>query len=492
MRQFISGKWWRYDLGAGQLPLYLAELYIPMTTGQGTRPSLIVENIDDPSGGAWQIGQKVTLNFLIRYQFTHNIYASGFAMFFDWISNQQISITMNHHPATGTPVTFFYDASSFGFTGLAGEVILPVSFYPEDFGLTPGVNQIIDFEVEAFADYGKVGPQETGLISNPPYDDSLSVEKNGDRPVVYPTGQCNLEIILTGEVKAIQTSGLSKQITVASTTPRASFTYTMDPETGEAPLRVAFTNTSVAVPAIYAVRWYFGDGADSTSAETGFDATVNHIYEQPGTYTVTLTVTNGNGPGRTAVATETIVVTGGATNPKFVLDLDPAKTQTKLPAAISPPGSNVALQFNVKNEGAAGNIWLKSTSDHGTIRTLIASVAIDAYSVGKIITPPAHNLEWYAGYKPTLDNEVDILFSVGPVGSTVTDTVKWTTFESTTSPDHNCATGYHWDATTQACVKDTTPGTGSFWSKYGSYVIIGGLGTAAILAGLIAMSGKKK
>ncbi len=82
-------------------------------------------------------------------------------------------------------------------------------------------------------------------------------------------------------------------------TPTASFTAI--PSRGEAPLAVAFDASASYDPDGHIVSyiWNFGDGQDGTGAE-GF-----HIYENAGTYTVTLTVTDDDG----AMATASRVIT---------------------------------------------------------------------------------------------------------------------------------------------------------------------------------------
>jgi len=67
--------------------------------------------------------------------------------------------------------------------------------------------------------------------------------------------------------------------------PIASFT--VDATSGEAPLTVAFTDTSLKSPTSW--LWDFGDG--STSDEQN----PTHVYASPGVYTVTLTATNDLG-----------------------------------------------------------------------------------------------------------------------------------------------------------------------------------------------------
>jgi len=79
-------------------------------------------------------------------------------------------------------------------------------------------------------------------------------------------------------------------ITVAVPAPVASFSAS--PTSGNAPLSVAFTNTSTG--AITSQSWNFGDGSSSTLANP------MHLYALPGTFTVSLTVT---GPGGSNTAT---------------------------------------------------------------------------------------------------------------------------------------------------------------------------------------------
>jgi len=69
--------------------------------------------------------------------------------------------------------------------------------------------------------------------------------------------------------------------------PAADFTAT--PATGDAPVSVAFTDTSTNTPTSWA--WDFGDGGSDTVQNP------THTYDAPGTYTVTLIATNAFGSG---------------------------------------------------------------------------------------------------------------------------------------------------------------------------------------------------
>ncbi len=82
---------------------------------------------------------------------------------------------------------------------------------------------------------------------------------------------------------------------------RASFTFT--PSSGFAPLNVSFTDTSLAVPEVTGWSWDFGDGnfADDNGMQNP-----NHVYEIPGTYTVTLTAMTIRGNLTSSSSTVTV------------------------------------------------------------------------------------------------------------------------------------------------------------------------------------------
>jgi chitodextrinase len=75
--------------------------------------------------------------------------------------------------------------------------------------------------------------------------------------------------------------------------------FSASPRTGQAPLKVAFSNISTG--SYTDSRWDFGDGATS-SAESP-----SHVYEAAGVYAVTLTVTGSGGTDSRTVETYIIV-----------------------------------------------------------------------------------------------------------------------------------------------------------------------------------------
>lgn len=89
-----------------------------------------------------------------------------------------------------------------------------------------------------------------------------------------------------------------------TTTPPAS-SFTLNPSTpsGVAPFSLALTDTSTGAPTSW--LWTFGDGNTSTQQHP------THVYQQPGTYTVTLVASNAAGQGTTASRGDVSVLSGG-------------------------------------------------------------------------------------------------------------------------------------------------------------------------------------
>lgn len=82
--------------------------------------------------------------------------------------------------------------------------------------------------------------------------------------------------------------------------------FTASPESGSSPLTVTFSDQSTNNPTSW--QWYFGDGSTSTQTNP------IHIYNNAGTFSVTLTVTNEFGTD-TEVRTNFIVVSGNGNIP---------------------------------------------------------------------------------------------------------------------------------------------------------------------------------
>ena len=98
-------------------------------------------------------------------------------------------------------------------------------------------------------------------------------------------------------------------ITVNPAPPTVNFTGT--PTSGNRPLTVDFTGTSTVAPT--SVLWTFGDGQTSAAG-----LTVSHVYQNAGTYSVTLAVTTATGNSSVTKSNYITVNVGTCTVPSFI------------------------------------------------------------------------------------------------------------------------------------------------------------------------------
>ncbi|MEO6469386.1 MAG: PKD domain-containing protein, partial [Acidimicrobiia bacterium] len=144
--------------------------------------------------------------------------------------------------------------------------------------------------------------------------------------------------------KGTDTSTQTNLVAVQDQLPIAGFTAT--PTTGQYPLTVDFTDTSVKHPISWA--WDFGDGATSTAQSP------SHTYTAPGNYAVSLTTTNGTGTN-TRVRSDFIHAVAGTTTLTPVADSyvrsDQANanfgTQSALLGQLTTSSYQPFLRFNV-------------------------------------------------------------------------------------------------------------------------------------------------
>jgi hypothetical protein len=139
-----------------------------------------------------------------------------------------------------------------------------------------------------------------------------------------------------------------------------------------------------------------------------------------------------------------------------------------LPQAITSLDKRFALTIKVKNNGGAGNIWLRSLC-RTTTRELIKSAYLPAYGEITIVTSP-NTIGWYCGYEPEIEEAISILFEVGPVGGIVSDNLTWETFVTESGGEE----------------PEEETGGMSTWMKAG---IAGALGIAAITGIQLAKKG---
>jgi PKD repeat protein len=121
--------------------------------------------------------------------------------------------------------------------------------------------------------------------------------------------------------------------------------FTGNPISGDAPLKVQFTDQSTGSPTMW--KWDFGDGAMPLVAceGSGCDNVANpyHTYLDPGTYTVTLTASNQKGCSDTKVKQSYITV--GSAPVKEFIPLSPGWNFVSVPKKLA-PGCDTASIFS--------------------------------------------------------------------------------------------------------------------------------------------------
>ena len=132
-------------------------------------------------------------------------------------------------------------------------------------------------------------------------DGATSIQQN---PTHTYSSAGNYTVNLTVSSEAgMTTETKTGYINVNSVSSNLAASFSASPTSGNAPLSVAFTDTSTGSPASW--NWTFGDGVTST------DKNPTHVYSSSGNYNVRLTVSNGN---ETASNTATINVLESISN----------------------------------------------------------------------------------------------------------------------------------------------------------------------------------
>jgi PKD repeat protein len=135
----------------------------------------------------------------------------------------------------------------------------------------------------------------------------------------------DLQSSATQQIEFYPTSG------VATAPPSPVAAFTASDTTGEAPFAVSFDGTgSTGSPEDY--LWDFGDGISAAH-----EAQVTHVYDEPGTYVVTLRIINLAGDNAT---TMTIEITAPDASPTPTPDPDASPTPTPTPTpelCVNPP-----------------------------------------------------------------------------------------------------------------------------------------------------------
>jgi PKD repeat protein len=134
--------------------------------------------------------------------------------------------------------------------------------------------------------------------------------------------KCDYLVNLTVDDSAGNSVGATAQVVIdVNSTPSFKASMTDSPASGVAPLWVSFSANASGGTSPYSFAWAFGDGS------TGSDASCQHTYTDPGTYTVQLTAVDAN--GSIAQVTSTILAypapTGNQTGAlELSITVDPA------------------------------------------------------------------------------------------------------------------------------------------------------------------------
>ncbi|RMG80449.1 MAG: PKD domain-containing protein, partial [Chloroflexi bacterium] len=179
--------------------------------------------------------------------------------------------------------------------------------------------------------------QSTGQINQYLWDfngDGLT-DSTDESPVYEYTSAGTYEAKLTvlgdgGQDNATTT------ITVTNPPQAPVASFSASPTSGDIPLTVQFTNTTVGDVTSYA--WDFNGDGTIDSAEQN----PSHTYTSPGTYTVTLTAT---GPGGSTDATATITATEPMAAPVAAFIANPTSGQAPLTVTFTNQSSGEQLSY---------------------------------------------------------------------------------------------------------------------------------------------------
>ncbi|MBL7892090.1 MAG: PKD domain-containing protein [Bacteroidia bacterium] len=156
--------------------------------------------------------------------------------------------------------------------------------------------------------------------------------------------------------------------------PSAQFTTT--PKEGCVPLTVNFTDNSFSTETITSWLWDFGDPASGTNNTSGSKNPV-HVYNNIGTYNVTLTITNAYGCTATITKASDVIVTD---KPVISFTVTPANSCALTPVVFDGSASAIATKWIWDfgdGQGGGGSTTTHLYSDTGTF-----NVTLIVYNVG--------------------------------------------------------------------------------------------------------------
>jgi PKD repeat protein len=210
-------------------------------------------------------------------------------------------------------------------------------------------------------------------------------------------GSVTLRLTATGACGRPATQDLTISVSVQS--PPLFVTCSADPQSGVAPLDVAFTSTPSGGTGSYSYSWNFGDGGTSTSQNP------THQYVTAGNYTATVTVSDGfqsetcsqaitvTAPNHAPsidsfTANPNNIFTGDGSNltattgdidgdtVSWTLSVDPSSTATGIFTGPTSGTGNISSQIQAT---APGNlvIRLDASDGHGGTATATVSITVN-------------------------------------------------------------------------------------------------------------------
>ncbi len=183
---------------------------------------------------------------------------------YNTFGNYTVNLTASNENGTASIST--------AITVLKQPAVLPVANFSSDVttGYTPLSVQFTDLSKDATAwnwDFG---------------DGAISTEQNS--PHTYNASGIYTVTLTVSNEAGIDNETKTSYITVTSAPSKLAAAFTVSPISGNAPLKVVFTDKSTGSPSSW--KWSFGDGTYSTARNPV------HTYSKAGKYTVSLTVKN--------------------------------------------------------------------------------------------------------------------------------------------------------------------------------------------------------
>jgi PKD repeat protein len=239
----------------------------------------------------------------------------------------------------------------------------------------------------------------------------IAAELNQDTHVETPGLDCDYALVVSGVVVGA---------------PGSTADFSATPTGGAAPLMVVFTDLSTGGPSSW--TWDFGDGGSSTLQNP------THLYNNPGSYTVSLTV---NGPNGADAETKSgfIVVTPPLPS---LASINPASAQAFQGGSVTLTGADLAgtssiqigpanvisgftvvnattITVNLPNAPALGPLPVTVTNANGTSNavtlTFLETSPAELVASGVTVTGAQFTWDYGAG----ADDGVLILASTSPV-----------------------------------------------------------------------------